>query len=93
VRTYKPLPSQPTPDKRCGTYAGSTAHTYRNEKMCNPCRIAYAEYQRMWRFKGGKQHDMGRCLECGSVFPGHQCATSAAQRGEGSTTTREEEQQ
>lgn len=35
----------PTPDLRCGTYAGSVAHSKRHEAKCEPCKIANKLYR------------------------------------------------
>jgi len=62
-----------TTDPRCGTYAGAVAHKAAKEPTCPACKQAAADYQRMWRFRTGKQIDPGRCPHCGSVFSDHQC--------------------
>lgn len=46
ARKYPHRPNAPTPDPRCGTYAGTKAHIKRREQFCRPCKDAKAEYER-----------------------------------------------
>lgn len=39
-------PNQPTPDPRCGSYAGIKAHRARREQFCRPCKDEKAAYER-----------------------------------------------
>jgi hypothetical protein len=41
----------PTPDPRCGTYAGYNRHNRLGEDQCGPCRAAATEYVRDWRYR------------------------------------------
>lgn len=38
----------------CGTYAGANAHKRRDENLCDPCRVAAADYVRDWRRRSGR---------------------------------------
>lgn len=36
-------------DSRCGTYAGVAVHDRRDEKLCDPCRLARNAFRRQLR--------------------------------------------
>lgn len=46
-RRLRPPPTElPTPDPRCGTIAGYTAHRWRGEATCRECHEAHRLYQK-----------------------------------------------
>lgn len=49
--------NEPTPDERCGTYAGTRAHRKRKEWLCDDCRDARALYENERRRKDRAARD------------------------------------
>lgn len=57
----------------CGTPRGFLVHYKAGEMACEDCLYARRIYARWWRFATGRQHDLTRCISCGSVFDKHRC--------------------
>lgn len=53
----------------CGTQGGYSRHRWRGEEPCDPCRLAWRDYQRAWREATGRRsyekpqapHDLAPC--------------------------------